>query len=353
MAEGGAGGNQNHDLNSTEHSCSSRPIPRRDDSRSPWYWSVIFHKNLNDGNQRFTAKQDTGYGSISVPKTERPVSFRWQRIRESVFSPDFYLSHSTLHGENGEPPTHLSDLANDSSEFRLRECFLAFIALLAVGVLAYSFLFERWTIIDSLYFTVVMLTTTGYGDLAPSTPGGKLFASLFALAGVVLLGMILGVVGSRLVEAEIAYTQTMQSKSSSVLERAFGRRSSRKRSMTKKIEYDPEATVESHLLRPSSTLTDSDSACSSTHDQETRERHCRSSIDERIKEPSCLSKFLSHLPGFAPLLLGGLILALLNHWKWYDAIYYCVVTATVRVNWMVCEITRSLFVRLTSKRIPL
>ncbi len=342
MAEGGAGCNKNHDLNSTEHSCSSRPIPRRDESRSPWYWSVIFHKNLNDGNQRFTAKQDTGYGSVSVPKTESTVSTRWKRIKESVFSPDFYLSHhSTLDGENGEPSTHLSDMANDSSDFRLRECFLMFIALLAVGVLAYSFLFERWTIIDSLYFTVVMLTTTGYGDLAPSTPGGKLFASLFALAGVVLLGMILGVVGSRLVEAEIAYTQKMQSKSSRVLERAFGRRSSRKRSMTKKIEYDPpEATVESHLLLASSSLTDSDSACSSMHDQETPERRFRRmSIDERIKEPSCLSKFSSHLPGFAPLLLGGLILAQLNHWKWYDVIYYCVVTATVRVNWMRCEIT--------------
>jgi hypothetical protein len=307
---------------------------------SPWYWSVLFHKNLNE-NQRFSAKQDTGYGSVSVPKTESPASTRWKRIKESVFSPDFYLSHSTLDGENGELSTHLSDLANDSSEFRLRECFLMFIALLAVGVLAYSFLFERWTIIDSLYFTVVMLTTTGYGDLAPSTPGGKLFASLFALAGVVLLGVILGVVGSRLVEAEIAYTQTMQSKSSRVLERAFGRRSSRKRSMTKKIDYDPEATVESHsMLLPSSSLTDSDSACSSMHDQETLERRChRVSIDERIKEPSCLSNFSSHLPGFAPLLLGGLILALLNHWKWYDAIYYCVVTATVRVNWMRCEIT--------------
>jgi hypothetical protein len=70
--------------------------------------------------------------------------------------------------------THLSDMARDSSEFRLRECFLMFVALLAVGVLAYSFLFERWTIIDSLYFTVIMLTTTGYGDIAPSTAGVRI-----------------------------------------------------------------------------------------------------------------------------------------------------------------------------------
>ena len=345
MTEGGADGNQNHALNS-EHSSISWPIPRRDDSLSPWYWSVLFHKNLN-GSQLFTAKQSTGYGSISVPKTERQISTRWRRVKERVFSPDFYLSHSTLNGESGEQSTHFTDLANDSSEFRLRECFLMFISLLAVGVLAYSFLFERWTIIDSLYFTVVMLTTTGYGDIAPSTPGGKLFASLFALVGIVLLGMILGVVGSHLVEAEIAYTRTMQSNSSSALERAFGRRSSRKRSETEKIEYNPEAMAESHMRRHSSSFTDSDSACSIVHDQETHERRCRSSIDERIKEPSWLSKFSSPLPGFAPLLVGGLVMALINHWKWYDAIYYCVVTATVRVNWMGCEIILSLFVRCT------
>jgi voltage-gated potassium channel len=344
MAEEGTDGNPNHALNS-EHSSYSWPIPHRD-SRSPWYWSVLFHKNLN-WSQRLTAKQDTGYGSFALPKTERPVSTRWEQMRENVFSSDFYLYHSTLHGENGKPSTHLSNLAHDSSEFRLRECFLMFVALLAIGVLAYSFLFERWTIIDSLYFTVVMLTTTGYGDIAPSTAGGKLFASLFALAGIVLLGMILGVVGSRLVEAEIAYTQTMQSKSSSVLERAFGKRSSRKRSKTETIECDKEAMAESHMRHLSSSLSDSDSACSSVPDQETHERRCRSSIHERIKEPSCLSRIFSHLPGFAPLLLGGLVMALLNHWKWYDAIYYCIVTATVRVNWMGCEIILSLFVRCT------
>jgi len=267
-------------------------------------------------------------------------------VKERVFSPDFYLSHSTLNGESGEQSTHFTDLANDSSEFRLRECFLMFIALLAVGVLAYSFLFERWTIIDSLYFTVVMLTTTGYGDLAPSTPGGKLFASLFALAGIALLGLTLGVFGNRLVEAEIAYSQEMKSKSSRALERAFGKRSSRKRSETEKINYGAELVLQ-HVESTSSSLTDTDSECSSVRDEETHGGHRRLSIHGRSKEPSWHSKILSHIPGFAPLFLGGLFMALMEHWKWYDTIYYCVVTATVRVNWMGCEIILSLFVRCT------
>ncbi len=286
-AEGGADSNPNHAL-SSEHSTSSWPPPRRDDSRSPWYWSVLFHKNLNDGDQRVTAKWGTEYGSISAPPTEtgRPKRWsliqgmahapptktgrptRWSRIKESVFSPDFILSHSTMDGENRENSVNWSDLAKDSYELRLYECFLIFVALLSVGVLAYSFLFENWTIIDSLYFTIVMLSTTGYGDITPSTPGGKLFASLFALAGIALLGLTLGVFGNRLVEAEIAYSQEIKSKSSSALERAFGKRSSRKRSETEKIKYDAELVLQ-HAESTSSSLTDTDSECSSVRDEET------------------------------------------------------------------------------------
>ncbi|KAL3809946.1 hypothetical protein ACHAXA_011388 [Cyclostephanos tholiformis] len=329
---GGADDNPEHALHS-EH--SSNPWPRRipdydyssrKQSISPWYWSVLFHNNV-DEIRRSTAKKE-GYGSIAVPpSTERPRK-KWQLIRERIRSPDFLLSHSTFDGENGKETLHWSDLAKDSYEFRLQECFAIFVALLAVGVVGYSFLFERWSIIDSLYFTVVMLTTTGYGDITPTTPGGKIFASLFALAGIVLLGLVLGVVGSNLVEAEVAYSQKMQSTSSSALERAFGKRTSRHLNGTEYIECDSETTAESEMQRSPSPLTDSDRVCSSVNDQEMHERHCRMSTHGRFEETSCFSVILGHLSSFAPLLLGGLIMALMDHWNWYDTIYYCVVTAT-------------------------
>lgn len=45
---------------------------------------------------------------------------------------------------------------------------------------------EGWAMADALYFSVTVLTTVGYGDLAPATPAGRLFTSLYVVVGVTL-----------------------------------------------------------------------------------------------------------------------------------------------------------------------
>src|SRR5215217_1854790 len=69
------------------------------------------------------------------------------------------------------------------SRARIRIVLMAVLSAIALGTLAFHLL-EGWSILDSLYVTVQTVTTVGFGDLAPQTVVGRLFATLFMIVGV-------------------------------------------------------------------------------------------------------------------------------------------------------------------------
>ena len=76
------------------------------------------------------------------------------------------------------------------------------VTLLASGTLFY-WRFEGWSVIDSLYFSVITLTTVGYGDLAPTTAGSKVFTVVYVLLGLGVLVSFLSAVAGHAVEARL------------------------------------------------------------------------------------------------------------------------------------------------------
>ena len=54
---------------------------------------------------------------------------------------------------------------------------------IALGTIIYS-IREDWSIIDSLYFSVMTLTTIGYGDFAPTSSGMRLYTVVYSVMGI-------------------------------------------------------------------------------------------------------------------------------------------------------------------------
>eukprot|EP00736_Rhodelphis_marinus_P011353 Rmarinus@m.10785 len=76
---------------------------------------------------------------------------------------------------------------------------LVILLYFGVGISFYTNV-EDWTIVDALYFSVVTLTTVGYGDLVPTSDKSKLFTIVFSFIGIGIIAAGLGfVVGEILV----------------------------------------------------------------------------------------------------------------------------------------------------------
>lgn len=80
----------------------------------------------------------------------------------------------------------------DSYERRIRTYVILLGSVILVGIVGFSWL-EGFSLLDSLYLTIVTIATVGYGDLHPVTAGGKVLAIVLIVTGV---GCFLGVVAN-------------------------------------------------------------------------------------------------------------------------------------------------------------
>ena len=80
------------------------------------------------------------------------------------------------------------DLGELFSDSKGRSLILWVVILLVFGTIFYSQV-EGWSLVDSFYFSVVTLTTVGYGDLTPDTPVGKLATTIYIFFGLSVIGV--------------------------------------------------------------------------------------------------------------------------------------------------------------------
>ena len=69
------------------------------------------------------------------------------------------------------------------TQVRFVSLLLLLIALITGGTVFFK-LVEGWSWVDSYFFTVVTLSTVGYGSLVPATTLGKIGTTLFIFVGL-------------------------------------------------------------------------------------------------------------------------------------------------------------------------
>jgi voltage-gated potassium channel len=74
------------------------------------------------------------------------------------------------------------------------------VLLIALGS-AFYWRVEKWSYVDAVYFSVVTLTTVGYGDMAPQTDAGKLFTVGYILIGLGVIAAFISSVASTGIDA--------------------------------------------------------------------------------------------------------------------------------------------------------
>ena len=82
---------------------------------------------------------------------------------------------------------------------RIQLAIMAVITFIGIGTVLFHSL-EDWTWIQAFYFSVVSMTTVGYGDLAPSNDLTRLVVAIYVLISVAIMLTTLGMIGNAIIE---------------------------------------------------------------------------------------------------------------------------------------------------------
>jgi hypothetical protein len=103
----------------------------------------------------------------------------------------------------------------------IRKCIIAFISYFVIGVVLFSG-FAKWTIIDSMYFTSVTVTTCGFGDLVPMDRMEMIYTGIFVVIGLLIIASIVfEILFENIFAGYNAIIDSARSKSSSSFLRRF------------------------------------------------------------------------------------------------------------------------------------
>ncbi len=95
-----------------------------------------------------------------------------------------------------------------------RQVLIAILLLfivIVIGVIGYMQI-DNFGFIDSVYMTIITISTVGYGEVKDLSDGGKLFTSGLILASLIILGYTISILTQILVHSQLSFFYSIKSK---------------------------------------------------------------------------------------------------------------------------------------------
>lgn len=142
--------------------------------------NTTYNFNASESSLIFTAL--FVFLGIAIVGTAIGIVVGWMMDQEEAL-----LAQRLADGEEDSQDTHWLHMHLSEEMSSLLLGFLKIIVLIAIGTAAFAEIegHNDWT--EAFYWCCVTITTCGYGDVVPTTDGGKVFAIFYILIGCVLM----------------------------------------------------------------------------------------------------------------------------------------------------------------------
>ncbi|HHI02208.1 MAG TPA: potassium channel protein [candidate division Zixibacteria bacterium] len=85
---------------------------------------------------------------------------------------------------------------------RIKSLLFILIAIIVIGTVGF-WAIEDWSILDSLYMTIITLTTIGFREVEPLDAYGKIFTILLVIFGIASVGYALRTIGQLILDGQL------------------------------------------------------------------------------------------------------------------------------------------------------
>lgn len=172
---------------------------RQNFAESPAAMTNIFDPAYKSSNRRRVESDATvNTSNQNYAKTQPSTSANFHLFDDNISDIDNADNNSQCSGWStfSHPAEADNDILRPVSKIKaakyvfltLKQAFTNSLFVILIGSVGFYFIEEHMTVVDAFYFTTVLLTTVGYGDIVPKSPEGKLFCTVYSLiAGAVLL----------------------------------------------------------------------------------------------------------------------------------------------------------------------